>query len=72
MSLPYRDADQIAEVSEFLRNGGDEQRAAAYLQVSVEDLATLLGEPQWKQIPASEPKADEFDLFAAERLDGVL
>jgi hypothetical protein len=72
MSLPYRDADQIAEVSEFLRNGGDEQRAAAYLQVSVEDLPSMLGEPQWKHVPASGPNADEFDLFAADRLDGVL
>lgn len=41
MSLPYNDAEKIAEVAEYLRNNGDEQRAAAYLGCRVEDLPQL-------------------------------
>lgn len=45
MSLPYNDGDKILEASEFLRNGGDEEKAAAYLGVKVEDLPQLLNLP---------------------------
>jgi hypothetical protein len=72
MSLPYSDAEKIAEASEFVRNGGDKEKAAAYLHCTIEELPRLLWEPAWKQVPASEPNPDEFDLFAADRLDGVL
>ena len=68
MSLPYRDGDLIAEVEEFLRNGGDPARAAAYLRVNVEDLPRL-GLP----VEASKPaQSTEIDLRAADKLQEVL
>ena len=72
MSLPYIPADIIDEAKDRRRQGDSLEGLASRIGVSPEDLATLLGEPQWKQIPASEPNATEFDLFAADRLDGVL
>jgi hypothetical protein len=72
MSLPYIPADIIDEARDRRRQGDSLQGLASRIGVSAEDLATLLGEPAWKQVPASEPNPDEFDLFAADRLDGVL
>ena len=48
MILPYNDAEKIAEATEFLRNGGDEQKVAAFLKCRVEDLPQLLGLPSVK------------------------
>jgi hypothetical protein len=65
--IPYSDAEKIAEASEFLRNGGDEQKAAAFLQCRVEDLPTLLNLPSK---PAQQ--TGELDLWAADKLQEVL
>jgi len=70
MILPYNDGDKIAETSEFLKNGGDEQRAAAYLGCKVEDLPRL-GLPVRPSQPTQQ-QSDEFDLWAADRLQEVL
>jgi hypothetical protein len=70
MSLPYRDGDLIAEAKEFLRNGGDEERAAAYLQCKVEDLPKLLDLPKQKPIRAHVETG--VDLWAVEKLEAQL
>ena len=65
---PYVDADKIAETSEFLRNGGDEERAAAYLRCKVEDLPTLLDLPS----KPAQQQSGELDLWAADEMKEVL
>ena len=66
----YRDGDTIEHANDYLRNGGDPEKAAAYLQCTVEELPQLLGLPQWKQaVPAADA---EFDLWRSDELDGVL
>lgn len=70
MILPYNDADKIAEVAEYLRTGGDEQRAAAYLKCRVEDLPRL-GLPVKTSKPAQQ-QSGELDLWAVEKLQEVL
>ena len=70
MSLPYRDADQIAEATEAVRNGIPLDRVAGHLRVTVEELQQLLGLPQWRVVPPA--ASDEFDLFATDRLDAQL
>lgn len=71
MSLPYIDADKIAEAFEFLRTGGDEEKAAAFLKCRVEDLPRL-GLPVKSALQPAQQQSDEFDLFACDRLDGVM
>jgi hypothetical protein len=71
MSLPYVPADIIDEARDRRRQGDSLESLASRIGVSPEDLATLLGEPTWKQIPKDTSSTD-FDLFAADRLDGVL
>jgi hypothetical protein len=66
--IPYSDAEKIAEASEFLRNGGDEQKAAAFLQCRVEDLPTLLNLPS----KPAQQQSTELDLWAADKLQEVL
>jgi hypothetical protein len=70
MILPYNDADKIAAADDFLRTGGDSERAAAYLGCRVQDLPRL-GLPVK---PATKPaqQSGEFDLWAADRLQEVL
>ena len=67
---PYVDADKIAETSEFLRNGGDEERAAAYLGCKVADLPKLLNLPA--KSSGSMVAEDPDYLWAADKLEGVL
>ena len=64
--MKYIDADTIREASEFLRNGGDKERAAAYLRCKVEDLPTLL------DLPSKPAPSTELDLWAADKLQEVL
>lgn len=71
MSLPYVPADIIDEARDRRRQGDSLATLASRIGISAEDLATLLGEPQWKQV-SPQQTADDFDLFAADRLDGVL
>ncbi len=50
--MKYIDADTIREAREFLRNGGDEERTAAFLGCKPEDLPKLLDLPKQKPIRA--------------------
>ncbi len=70
MSLPYRDADQIAEAQEAVRNNIPLDRIAGHLRVSVDEARRLLDLPSIRPIP--ETTSDDFDLFSCDRLDGVL
>lgn len=70
--MSYIDADTLDQCFEAIRQGATVEALAGQLGCSPEHLARLLDLPQWKQVPASEPKPDEFDLFAADRLDAVL
>ena len=70
MILPYNDAEKIADVTEFLRNGGDKQRAAAYLGCKPEDVPTLLDLPKPK--PVRDDKETGVDLWSVDRLKEVL
>jgi hypothetical protein len=71
MSLPYVPADIIDEAKDRRRQGDSLEGLASRIGISPEDLSRLLGEPVWKQIPHDNSGTD-FDLFAADRLDGVL
>lgn len=66
----YVEGDKLTAVNDFLRTGGDKQRAAAFLRCQVEELP-LLGLPVK---PATKPAQQtvEFDLWAADRLQEVL
>jgi hypothetical protein len=69
---PYIDADTLDQCFEAIRQGATITTLAGQLSCSPEHLARLLDLPQWKQVPASETNPDEFDLFAADRLEGML
>lgn len=72
MSLPYIPSDTIDEARDLRRQGHSIATLASQLAVSAEDLATLLGEPAWKELPPQQA-ADEFCLFdGAERLQAQL
>jgi hypothetical protein len=66
--MKYIDADTIREAREFLRNGGDKERAAAYLGCKPEDVAKLLDLPK----PVRDDKETGVDLWAFDRLKGQL
>ncbi len=66
--MKYIDADTIREATEFLRNGGDEERAAAYLGCKPEDVPTLLDLPA----KPAQQQSGETDLWAADKLQEVL
>ena len=68
----YIDADKIADTRDYLRNGGDEEQAAAYLQCTVEELPQLLGEPAWKREPVTTQDDATFDLFRVDELENKL
>lgn len=70
--MSYIDADTLDQCFEAIRQGATIETLAGQLGCNPEHLARLLDLPQWKQVPASEPKPDEFDLFASDRLDAVL
>ncbi|MFO0429523.1 MAG: hypothetical protein ACK526_23350 [Planctomyces sp.] len=72
MSLPYVPADIIEEARDRRRQGDSLQVLASRIGINPEDLATLLGEPAWKQTPDGEPAADDCDLWAADNLNEVL
>ncbi len=68
--MKYNDADTIREAREFLRNGGDKEKAAAYLGCKPEDLPKLLDLP--KQKPVRGDIETGVDLWAVDRLEGQL
>ena len=63
--MKYIDGDTIREATEFLRNGGDEERAAAYLGCKPEDVPTLLDLPKPK--PVRGDVETGVDLWAVDR-----
>jgi hypothetical protein len=71
MSLPYVPADIIDEAKDRRRQGESIASLAVKIGISPEDLGALLGEPAWKPVPPDDAN-QEFDLFAVDRLDGVL
>ena len=73
MSLPYVPGHIIDEARDLRRQGFSLDTLASRIGVSAEELAMLLGEPVWKQLPAdTEPQRAEFDLWAADRLHAQL
>ena len=68
--IPYNDAEKIAETTEFVRNGGDTELAAAYLGCKPDELSTLLDLPKPK--PVRDDKETGVDLWAFDRLEGQL
>jgi hypothetical protein len=68
--MKYIDADTIREAREFLRNGGDEQKVAAFLGCKPEDLPKLLDLP--KQKPVRGDVETGVDLWAVDRAKEVL
>jgi hypothetical protein len=68
--IPYNDAYKIAETTEFVRNGGDKERAAAYLGCKPEDLPKLLDLPKPK--PVRGDVETGVDLWAVDRAKEVL
>jgi len=70
MSLPYIDGHIINEARDRRRQGDSLETLASRIGISPENLATLLGEPAWRTVP--EAQADDFDLFACDRLDALL
>ena len=68
--MRYIDADTIREATEFLRNGGDEERAAAYLGCNPEDVAKLLDLPKPKAV--RDDKETGVDLWSVDRAKEVL
>ena len=68
--MKYIDADTIREATEFLRNGGDTELAAAYLGCKPKDLPKLLDLPKPK--PVRDDKETGVDLWAFDRLKEVL
>ena len=70
VSLPYRDADQIAEAKESLRQGTSPEYVAGFMRVTVEELNQLLGLPV---NPAVTMVLDDPDyLWRADEMKGVL
>lgn len=68
--MKYIDADTIREASEFLRNGGNKEKAAAFLGCKPEDLPKLLDLPKPK--PVRGDVETGVDLWAVDRAKEVL
>jgi hypothetical protein len=67
--MSYIDGDTLDQCREALRQGRTLDSLAGQLRCSPEHLAKLLG---ISTAPKPIPAADEFDLFACDRLDAVL
>ncbi len=72
MSPPYVPGHIIDEAKDRRRQGDSLEGLASRIGISPEDLATLLGEPQWKAEPAKSDAEPVCDLWAADRLNAVL
>ena len=70
VSLPYRDADQIAEAKEALRQGTSPEYVAGFMRVTVEELNQLLGLPV--NLAANMVLDDPDYLWRADKLNEVL
>ncbi|MEZ6038896.1 MAG: hypothetical protein R3C20_00220 [Planctomycetaceae bacterium] len=67
----YLDADTLADARNALGFGVPVEQIAGRVGVEVSELQRALGLPEWK-IPDSQEKQLELDLWAADRLDGIL
>ena len=67
--MSYIDGDTLDQCREALRQGRTLDSLAGQLRCSPEHLAKLLG---ISTAPKPIPTTDEFDLFAVDRLEGVL
>jgi hypothetical protein len=67
----YIDADTLDQCREALRQGSTLENLAGQLRVDTAKLAELLGLPLLKPIPQDNRRSD-LDVFAADRLEGVL
>jgi hypothetical protein len=72
MSIPYVPADILDEAKDRRRQGDSLVSLASRIGITPEDLATLLGEPAWKEIPGSEPESDSCDLWRSDELRELL
>ena len=70
--MRYLDADTIADARNALGCQVPIERIAAHLGVTVDELRQALGMPQWKAEPAKSDRQLSLDLWACDRLDGVL
>lgn len=61
----------IDEARDLRRQGVPLSQLAERLHVEPTTLATLLGDPQWQQVPTDD-RDTSCDLWAAERLDAQL
>lgn len=65
MSITYIPRDIIEEACNLRLQGNSIQALAARIGITAEDLAKLLGEPQWRTIPA-EPGSGTKNLRTTE------
>jgi hypothetical protein len=70
--MRYIDSDTLAEARNALRQGVRLELLASRLQLRPNELAALLGLPAGGSSPAAVDAAGETDLWASERLDGIL
>ena len=68
----YIDQDTRDEIQRAKDSGKTDEYLAGKTGFRVPELCSLMGWPQWKTVPASEPHNGEFDLWSVEKLDGVL
>lgn len=72
MSKRYFSADDIADIKNARGFNVPWDRIAGHYGATVEELQVATGEPQWKPEPAKSDVEPVFDLWAADRLEGVL
>lgn len=68
--MRYIDGDERDENNEAKRQGVPVPRIAELRHREVSELCSLMGWPQWQEIPAA--GNTEFDLWSCDRLDAVL
>ena len=66
----YFSGDEIADIKNARGCNVPWDRIAGHYRVPEEEVRNAVGEPKWKREPAQQ--AAEVNLFASERLDGVL
>ena len=69
MSLPYLAGDDRDEIERAKANGKTDDQIAGHYRISPDELRSLMG---WKSPKPTQQQSDEFDLWAADKLEGVL
>ena len=71
--MRYLDGDERRENDEAKRQGVPVPRIAELRHMEVSELCSLMGWPQWQEIPAANMVEQPADyLWSTDRLDGVL